>query len=111
MLPPMRDERLRSLMERINRGDLSRNKDFDAFRDPAVREARHRYQRLCALEALLLEADAGSLSLARAGEDGHLWQLSCKLPQWEFSWCAYLKDFELDMLRQNPEMRALLEKS
>jgi hypothetical protein len=106
MLGAMKEERLRSLMEQIKSGELRRNKNYDAFRDPIVREARRRQKRLSALESLLSEK--GSVTLDRNRHGSSPWLLGYTCPRRGFTWSANLDDFEVDMLRAHPRIRELL---
>ncbi len=110
MLIAMREERLKSLIASIHSGELSRNKDYDAFLDPMVMDARRRHARIRALTGLLTEATFSELSLEKNLEHEGNWRLHCRFPDWDFSWSAYLKDFEIHLLYANARVREVLEK-
>lgn len=101
----MKNERLRALIEQINKGQLSRNKNFEAFKDPVVRNAREKSNRLTILKQILGEAE--TVSLEREGE--RRWKLSCRFPKWDFSWSAWLLDVEVSLLREDAEIEKILQ--
>lgn len=102
----MREEHLRSLMEQVKSGELSRNKHFDRFRDPLVREARRRQKRLEKLASLLSEAR--DVTLDRGNRGSGTWLLGCTFPDQHIKWSASLDDFELEMLQNHPKVRQLM---
>ena len=101
----MDTSRLKSLMEQIQSGKLSRNRDYDAFADPLVRQARDRHKRILALTELLHEGRPVQVRLTRDRDHN---RLSCRFPQLDLAWVAYLLDFELDLLLADQEIRQIL---
>jgi len=104
-----KEARLPILIDRIQSGQLSRNKHFEAYRDPMVREARRRSARLGKLRRVLVEAESGEweFMLQNSGEDA--WLLHCRSDKLNLSWTAKLQFFELEMLREEPRVRHLLD--
>jgi len=100
----MKNERLLELIEQINTGQLSRNKDFEAFKDPTVRDARDRQFRLQTLKRILGQAQRVTLQLDRVDH----WKLTCRFPEWDFIWSAFLRDFEVKLLREDPEISKIM---
>ena len=110
--PVVMDEaRLRSLMEQINSGQLSRNKNFEAFKDPVVRDARDRQTRIEAIKALVTEGAPREVRLDRDPKQNGIWRLVCYFPRWDLSWSAWLRDFELDLLADHPQLGSLISKN
>lgn len=101
----MKNERLSALIEQINAGQLSRNKNFVAFREPLVRQARDRQQRIHTLKQILNEAEKIDIRPDREG----YWKLDCRFSKWDFNWSAWLRDFEVKLLRKDPEIEKMLD--
>ena len=110
MIKNMNEQHIRQLIGKIDLGYLSRNKDFEAFRDPEVREAKRRQARLASLIKLLAtpEMDELEVALEEAGGRSDTWKLECRWPKWNLWWSAWLKDFEIDFLLSHPRVRERL---
>jgi len=101
---PMKNEaRLTQIMRDIDFRGLSRNKSFEAFEDPTVRDARDRLARIKKLAVLLSEDEdqAWSFSLSRERDRHGLWTLECRSNRMDARWVAKLRDFELEILRHH----------
>ena len=109
MLCAMKEERIRSLIQQISKGKLSRNKHFVRYLDPEVREARHRRDRLSALTALLSESEPDVLTLEKEEGSRDIWKLVCSFSKWAFSWSAFLNRYEIELLRENGRVRKMLD--
>ena len=101
LLVMKKEARLASIIKEIDFGEFSRNKHFDAYRDPLVGDARARLSRVHALADLLGSDSAAAWDIKLSPErDRHgLWTLTCRNRRLEGRWVAKLRDFELEMLR------------
>lgn len=99
-----------ALIREINAGRLSRNKHFEAYKRPEVREAKRRLRRVHALALIFDRAreESWRISLRREKFKEDRWKLSCHSSQWRFRWSAYLKDFEVELLWDFPQARPYL---
>jgi hypothetical protein len=106
----MKDERLQLLMDHIETGLLSRNKHFDLFKDPLVREARRRVARLRKLHGILnrTAAEGWQFRLAKERGENDQWMLTCRSDKLNIRWSARLRAFELDRLRDHPTLNEML---
>lgn len=106
----MNDGNILALMQEIDAGRLSRNRHFDAYKQPEVREAKRRQQRVRALAGIFARAEQESwrISLQPERSKQGLWKLSCHSTRWCFRWSAYLKDFEMKLLWELPRVRPYL---
>ena len=108
----MSEPRVVTLIRQFEAGKLSRNENPELFNDAAVRDARHRQVRLARLGDILLASrqERWDISLSSTGAHG-AWMLSCCCPRLKFQWYARLKDYEIALLREGPEIRRILDDS
>jgi hypothetical protein len=104
------DELRHLILRRFYQDDhgLSRNQNFEAYKDQAVQHAARAGNLLRSLRSDLLERALDSLSLSRVtnrhGEPRLLLEL-----RWPDGWRrTYLTSEELGLLRENPEINARL---
>ncbi len=104
-----RDARLQALIQEMEEGRLSRNKNFDAYNRPDVANAWARRKRLYRLWDMMdkVELQGWRFSL-QASEEAGSWTLTCHSEKLNGSWVARLFDFELHLLHRHPRGRALL---
>lgn len=95
------EARLTAIMRQIDFEGMSRNKQFEAFQDPLVRDARDRLSRLRKLARLLSDDDGWTFSMSRERDRNGLWTLTCRHPSMDAHWIAKLRDFELEILRHH----------
>jgi hypothetical protein len=104
--------RIRALFNEIQLGHLSRNRHFEAFKDPDVRFARQlvfRAQSLARfLERHCKEDLFVELKPDRERRDTYL--LNCVSKRWRFSWAAYLDRAEIDILAEQDPLRPFFRK-
>jgi len=95
------EARLVSIIKEIDFGGLSRNKHFDAYSDPLVREARSVLTRVRTLADLLSNQEKGTwvVSLSPNCDRDGFWTLTCHSKRIDAHWIARLRHFELDMLK------------
>ena len=108
----MNEARIRQLMSRIQTGELSRNRNFDAFSDPEVRLARELCMRAESLIRFLERHGVDNLFMElkrdRARRDTFV--LNCNSRKWRFRWAAYLRRFELQLLMEHVGLRPYLNR-
>jgi len=90
-------------------GELSRNKHFDAYQDPLVRQARRRQTRLESLARTLADPDTREVSVRRDAANPNLWRLRCLSDRYGVAWSASLLDFEIEMLAEHPMTQGRLD--
>ena len=95
------EARLAEIMKEMDFGGMSRNKHFDAFKDPLVRDARDRLNRLHKLAAMLSRDENADwlISLSKERDRHGLWTLRAQGRRINAGWTAKLRDFELEILR------------
>ncbi|MDJ0840232.1 MAG: hypothetical protein QNK37_27225 [Acidobacteriota bacterium] len=103
------EARLAAIMKQIDFKGLSRNKNFDTFKDPLVRDARDRLNRLHRLAAMLSgdESIDWDAKLSGARDRQGLWTLTCRSRRSDARWVARLHDFELEILRHYSRSAAI----
>jgi hypothetical protein len=94
--------------------NLSRNRNFEYFEDPAARQTLRHYQRILRLEKDLLAcARQGTVRLCvnTLALDGstHSLIIEMEIPALRFKRQVFLEEQELRMLREKPVLAALLE--
>ena len=104
----MKDERIRNLIAKIDAGQFSRNKHFEAYKESEVREARARQLRLRSLIDRLGEFHTTEHKLTVQRKENH-WLLSLSSSKLRFSWSASLQPYELEFLREDGVIRDLLD--
>lgn len=104
----MKRQRLAQLIETLQAGKLSRNKHFDAHRDPEVQEARVRQLRLNALAELLVQDEDGMVIEIEPCADGSSWILKLSAQKWRLRWQAKLLDVEVDWLKNHPPIETCM---
>lgn len=107
--PVMSERHLAALIRQIDAGDLSKNKNFEAYADPLVREAKQRQLRLQAIRDILQQAERGSWQLHVNCDDSGQWLLRCRSARWNLDWSASLREFEIELLREWPAARRVLD--
>ncbi|CAM2065966.1 hypothetical protein SCOR_11340 [Sulfidibacter corallicola] len=110
MIAPMNEKRLADLIRMIQRGELSRNRHFEAYKDPTVRQAKRAHLRLQAIYRLVDQYGGDRLDV-EVRQEGELHHLTFHAPQWNFTWAAFLRPFEYAVLRDHVAFRELLDHS
>jgi hypothetical protein len=87
---------------------FSRNRNFYAYTDPVVARARRLWRHLRALEADLHRAGETRVTVHPA-PDGEAYRVVVRLPHLGATRMAYVTRAELDLLREEPRTRAILE--
>ncbi len=109
ILLAMDETKLRKLIKKMQAGELSRNKNYDAYGDPAVRQAKRRQLRLESLAKTLADPNICEISLVPDKTEPKLWRLKCRSEAYELTWTATLREFEIDLLIEHPLARRRLE--
>jgi len=102
------------IVERLYRREVafSRNKNFEAYRDPNVRRAARIYRHLKSVEAdLLAHGETGTVELVLESRDDRAARIRLSIESLECKRTAYLRPFELALLRENPQLDALLARA
>ena len=105
ILLSMSEGKLRALVKQIDTGGLSRNKNYELFRDPLVKEAKRRQVRLHALRRLLCNPNPPELALEKEDRQPPIWTLMIKMSRLDFSWKVRLLSFEMELLLEEPRVR------
>lgn len=105
----MDEAALRTLLGQVNSGKLSRNKNFAAYQDPSVQNARARHHRIQAIKVLVTESSPDELTLEPDPSQPGRWHLMFRFARWDFSWSAWLYEVELDLLADHPELSGLIQ--
>ena len=94
----------------MDTGELSRNRCFEAFHDPVVREARKRHERLKRLAGIVRQAGTGAWNvvLKKIRSKPATWRVTCQSVKWKLRWAAHLCELEIDLLCEDPEIGIIL---
>lgn len=107
MIAPMKDARLADLVRAIQQGKLSRNRHFEAFKDPLVQEARSIHLRLQTLTRMLEQHAAHDLEVEAVRETDQF-RVHVKVSRLHLSWTARFNAVEFGLLlEQRPARRFL----
>ncbi|MBO1321209.1 hypothetical protein [Acanthopleuribacter pedis] len=85
------------LVRAIQQGKLSRNRHFEAFKDPLVQEARTIHRRLQSLTQLLEQHPARELEVAAVRERNQV-RVDVKVTRLHLSWTARFSPTEYGLL-------------
>lgn len=107
----MMERDLKELTQLVQAGKLSRNKHFDAYRDPDVREARRGAARLQTVAELLRRhrEDPNEVRVARLAAKRGL-HLEIHVRTVDVVWNTYLREHEHDLLREDDELDLILQR-
>lgn len=107
----MKEKETVELITKMELGLLSRNRHFDAYRDPLVQSASRDYKRLSQLLSLFERVEDQDLdvSLRPYGRHRDLWQLVCRGKRLHYVWTAFLKQHELELLLHKAPSRSVLK--
>lgn len=105
----LRKARLAGVIKEIDFSGMSRNKNFDAYKDPLVREARERLNRVQHLADIMSRKleDGWDFVLSENRDRHGLWTLTGRNPKLDALWTAKLQDYELDILKHYSRSPAL----
>ena len=92
-----------NFMGQINSGALSRNKHFEAFKNPLVKEAKQRQVRIDFLATIVSDPDRWHWALKPEPGNNDDWRLICRSKDLAARWTAKLRGFELELLFQHPQ--------